>query len=130
MVTASQTNQLQYLVAILAVLFGALTIFAGGRVLAGSDPGYVVFQPLLMYNTLMGFVYVVTGLTIWRKIQTGKKAAGIVFGLNTIVLIGIVILYQIGEGVAVDNLKAMAFRTVAWMGFYLITKYVSRTTES
>jgi hypothetical protein len=35
----------QVALALLAALFGLLTIFAGMRVLAGADPGYVVFRP-------------------------------------------------------------------------------------
>lgn len=38
----------------MAVLFGAATLVAGGRVLLGADPGYEVFRPLLVYNTAMG----------------------------------------------------------------------------
>lgn len=38
---------IQAVVAAIAVLFGARTVFAGGRVLLGADPGYEVFRPLL-----------------------------------------------------------------------------------
>jgi len=49
----------QRIAAVAAVIFGLATVTAGGRVLLGySEPGYVVYQPLLIYNTLMGFVYV------------------------------------------------------------------------
>jgi hypothetical protein len=41
---------------LVAVLFGLVTIIAGTRVLAGSDPGYNVFFPLLIYNVAMGVV--------------------------------------------------------------------------
>jgi hypothetical protein len=36
-------NIFQALVALIAALFGLVTVFAGGRVLAGADPGYLVF---------------------------------------------------------------------------------------
>ena len=52
-----------------AALFGVATIFAGGRVLLGSDPGYVVFRPLLIYNTIMGVFYIAAAFTIWISIQ-------------------------------------------------------------
>jgi hypothetical protein len=44
------------LIALVARLFGLVTIIVGTNVFFGSDPGYVVFQKLLIYNTIMGFV--------------------------------------------------------------------------
>ena len=45
-----------------AVLFGVVTLIAGTRVLAGADPGYRVFLPLLLYNIAMGVAYVAAGM--------------------------------------------------------------------
>lgn len=84
------------------MLFGAITIFAGGRVLAGTNPGYIVFLPLLIYNTLMGFAYVGVGTAAWRN-------------LNLIVLAAIGIAYAAGEAVAKDGLGAMTLRMVVWL---------------
>ena len=50
--------------ATIAVLFGIATLFAGGRVLLGSDPGYEVFRPLLIYNTSMGVAYLAAGAAL------------------------------------------------------------------
>ncbi|MEJ1395471.1 MAG: hypothetical protein RPU64_14965 [Candidatus Sedimenticola sp. (ex Thyasira tokunagai)] len=55
----------------IAVLFGLLTMFAGTRVLLGSNPGYIVFRPLLIYNAAMGIVYVAAGIIAWRNIKQG-----------------------------------------------------------
>ena len=55
---------------LVAALFGIATIFAGTRVLLGSDPGYIVFRPLLIYNTAMGIVYVAAAIIAWRNPQT------------------------------------------------------------
>ncbi len=41
-------------VALAAVLLGMATVVTGLRVLTGWDPGYPVFQPLLIINTAMG----------------------------------------------------------------------------
>ncbi len=60
--TAHHTIRIvQTIVTTVAVLFGVATLFAGGRVLLGSDPGYEVFRPLLTHNTAMGVAYLV-----WR----------------------------------------------------------------
>ncbi len=39
---------------LVALVFGLATLVAGTRVLAGSDPGYVVFEPLLVAFELGG----------------------------------------------------------------------------
>lgn len=53
-------------IALAAGVFGLVTIVAGTRVLTGADPGHVVFRPLLIFNTIMGFVYVLAAVQIWR----------------------------------------------------------------
>ncbi len=106
---------IQTVLAGVAILFGLLTIFAGSRVLMGVDPGYVVFRPLLIYNTIMGFVYVTAGLVIWRNTRMGMYLAFTILVLNLLVLGGIYYLYQQGSPVAVDSLRAMSVRTGVWL---------------
>ena len=36
--------------------------------------------------------------------------------LNLVVLGSLILLYQSGGAVAIDSLRAMAFRTVVWLG--------------
>ncbi len=50
------------MLAAVAVLFGIATVVAGTRVLSGSDPGYLVFRPLLIFNTAMGVAYLAAGV--------------------------------------------------------------------
>jgi hypothetical protein len=115
-------HPLQPAAAVVAVLFGLVTIAAGGRVLMGwSDPGYVVFRPLLIYNTTMGLAYVAAGLAIWRSLELGRKASAAIFVLNVIVLVAVVFLYASGTAVAIDSVRAMSFRTVVWLGLWLAT---------
>lgn len=97
-----------------AALFGLATIFAGTRVLLGSDPGYIVFRPLLIYNTAMGVVYVAAGAIGWRNFKQGMYVAAAIFVLNLAVLTAIYSLYIEGN-VAVDSLRAMSLRTIVWL---------------
>ncbi len=105
----------QRAIALAAMLFGALTLFAGGRVLGGADPGYVVYRPLLIYNFLMGFAYIAVGVLAWRQLAAGRLGAGMVFVLNAVVLAAVVYLYQSGAAVAADSVRAMTLRTVVWL---------------
>ncbi|MFT4605034.1 MAG: hypothetical protein ACI9W4_001773 [Rhodothermales bacterium] len=87
-----------------------------------------MFKALLVFNSVMGVAYVLSGLTIWRELAAGKKAAGIVFILNCLVLVGIVLVYLTGGGVAVDSLYAMTFRTAIWLGLFLGLVWLTRRT--
>jgi hypothetical protein len=114
------------LLALVAVLFGVVTIIAGARILGGADPGYTVFGPLLIYNTGMGVAYVAAGILAWRNSVAGRRAAGAIFLLNLLVLGAIAYLYTAGSAIAVESLGAMSFRTVVWLLLFLGLAWVSR----
>lgn len=115
---------------IVAVLFGLVTIFAGTRVFLGSDPGYIVFRPLLIYNTVMGMVYVAAGIIAWRNIEQGMVVAAAIFVLNLIVLTVIFFLYTKGHSIAVDSLRAMSLRTGVWFALYAGFWWLCRSNKS
>ncbi len=110
---------IQRVLSLAAGLFGLVTIFAGARVLAGSDPGYTVFRPLLIYNTAMGIAYVAAGIIAWHSLDRGKYTAATIFVLNLLVLGAIGYLYTVGSAVAGESLRAMTFRTVVWLQLFL-----------
>lgn len=109
---------IQNALALVAVLFGLLTIFAGTRVLLGSDPGYIVYLPLLIYNAVMGIVYISAGIIALRNVKQGMYVAAIIFTLNLVVLIAIFYLYTEGSSIAIDSLRAMTLRTVVWLALF------------
>ncbi len=112
--------------AVVATLFGLLTLFAGTRVLTGADPGYVVFRPLLIYNTVMGLMYVLAGFLIWRSIRPGLYAAAAILLLNLLVLVAVAYLYSAGQGVALDSVQAMLLRTGVWLALWLALAWLGR----
>jgi len=105
----------QNALALVAMLFGLVTIFAGTRVLLGSDPGYIVYRPLLIYNAAMGIVYVSASIIAFRNVKQGMYAAGVIFALNLVVLTTIYYLYTKGSPIAIESLRAMTLRTVVWL---------------
>lgn len=106
-------------ISLFGILFGIVTIISGGLVLSGSNPGYIVFLPLVVFNTVMGFVYIFTGIVAWQNFSRGKAIAGIVFVLNLFMLITIGYLYLYGADIATKSLGAMSFRTIVWLIMYL-----------
>lgn len=106
---------LQMTLAVVAVIFGLATMVAGGRVLAGADPGYIVFLPLLIFNTVMGALYIVAGFLMWRNPARGVFAAAAIFLLNLSVFGIIGYLHTTGHAIAIDSFHAMSFRTGVWL---------------
>ncbi len=119
----------QSILALVAALFGLVTIIAGTRVLLGSDPGYIVYRPLLIYNTAMGIVYVSAGVIAWRNIKQGTYVAAAIFVLNLIVLTAIYFLYTEGKSIAIDSLRAMSLRTVVWLALFAGLGWLSRRNK-
>lgn len=117
---------LQRFTSLVAAVFGLATIVAGGRVLLGSDPGYIVLQPLLAYNTVMGFAYVGAGVVIWRNVARGRWLAGAIAFLNVAVLIVVVVTYRTGGSIAMQSVWAMTLRTVVWLALFLVTSWLHR----
>ena len=130
MSTGHSRHIVQLLATAIAILFGLATIFAGGRVLLGSDPGYLVFRPLLLFNTAMGAVYVAAGVAIWRSLRLGKSAAQGIFLLNLAVLAGIALLYRSSDAVAIDSVRAMTLRTVVWLALFVAVAWLRRSSAT
>lgn len=106
--------------ALVAVIFGGITVFVGGRTLLGFfDPGYTVFLPLLIFNFLMGFIYAETGLMIWKSHPKALTAARAVFLLNLFVFMMISLLYFSSDRVAMESVIAMTFRTGVWFAIFM-----------
>jgi hypothetical protein len=119
-------NTTQRLLAIVATLFGMVTVVAGGRVLLGADPGYAVFRPLLAYNTAMGVAYIAAGVLAWFSVRRGTFAAATIFVLNGVVLAIVGYLYAEQGNVAIESVRAMTLRTVVWLVLFLGLLWLSR----
>lgn len=130
MTTAQSRHIVKTLAAVVAVGFGLATIVAGSRVLMGSDPGYMVFRPLLVFNTVMGFVYIFAGVAIWRDVPLGRRSAGVIFVLNFVVLLWITWLYMNSGTVAGASLRAMTLRTVVWLIVFSTLSRFTRTPDT
>lgn len=103
------------LVAVPAI-FGLVTILAAGRILLGLGTAeHVVFYPLLLFNGLMGVVYIATAFAIRSDPVRGRQLAIGVAALNLIVLGTIVLLRNGGQPIAAESVQAMVFRLAVWL---------------
>lgn len=113
--------------AIIATAFGLITLWVGVITLLGfSDPGYVIFTPLLVFNTGMGFAYTGTGILIWQQHPKATEASKIIFGFNMLVLAIITLLYWMHFEIASESLKAMTLRTVVWLLIWRSLAWIRR----
>lgn len=99
--------------AILAFMIGAMAVFAGAQVLLGNDPGYYVINWVLIYNYTAGILTVfITAILIWRGSKLAWFAAITTFSLHTLVMIILQTVHR--DVVAVDSIRAMTIRMIAW----------------
>ncbi|MBK8989921.1 MAG: hypothetical protein IPM39_28305 [Chloroflexi bacterium] len=106
--------KLSKIAAVLALIIGAMAVFAGGRVLSGTDPGYYVIDWLPVYNFTLGVVTVgITAMLIWKNSRYARPAAIATFAAHTLVMLILLAAYR--DVVAPDSLVAMIVRIVVWI---------------
>jgi hypothetical protein len=107
---------LHRLLVMVPAVFGLVTIVAAGRILLGLGTAeHVVFRPLLVFNGVMGIVYVATALAIRSDPVRGRRFAIGVAALNLLVLGTIVLLRAGGGPIAGESVQAMVFRLAVWL---------------
>lgn len=102
-------------IAIIAVVFGFLTIVSGGSALfGGADMGAVV-PFVLWFNFLAGFAYIIAGLGFWYRAGWATGLA-IAIALATGAVFA-VFLWEVWRGTAfeVRTMGAMALRLLIWV---------------
>lgn len=101
------------LASVLALVIGAMAVFAGGQVLLGRIPDYYVVDWLPIYNLALGVVStIVASVLIWRNSRLALPTALTIFGLHGGVMLVLLTAYR--QVVAVDSLRAMSIRLAAW----------------
>jgi hypothetical protein len=104
-----------------SAFFGLATILAGATAFFGwREAGYEVVRPVLLFNTLMGFVYLGAALLIARDLERGRLAALAITLMNLVVLALIVARRVAGGVVADETLVAMTARLVIWAAIAIV----------
>jgi len=112
-------KNLHKIAAILALLIGAISIFAGTKVLLGIDTkNYTVLNWLVVYNVTYGVISIITAYFIWSTHTFAKKAIAFVLASHVLLLI---YLNFFDETVASESINAMVFRVSIWSVIALVT---------
>ena len=108
-------------VAIVAFVFGALTVKSGGSVLFidGADRAaagdYVPF--VLWFNFLAGFAYMVAAMSIYFWKASAAKLAVAIAVLTILVFAALGIHILMGGAYEMRTVYAMTLRSVVWLSF-------------
>lgn len=113
-------------IAVIAILFGIITVVAGGSVALGVSPaqqaagsvvGFVVW-----FNFLAGFVYILAGFGLWHgKPWAIGLAAGI--ALATVAVLGLFLWHvQTGGAYEARTGFALGFRALVWVALALVAR--------
>lgn len=106
--------------AVIAVLFGLLTVASGGRVLFGGDAvrqtagaavGFVVW-----FNFLAGFAYVVAGLGLWLGRRWAVPWAALIALTTAMVFAVFAVHVWNGGAYELRTAAAMSVRLAVWAG--------------
>lgn len=115
---------LRYILAAIALVFGAATIKAGGDVLFFNEQArtaagnYVPF--VLWANFIGGFLYVTTGVLIFLNSPQALRLSVTIAALTVAVLIALGVHIAVGGAYEARTLAAMGFRSVIWLMISLI----------
>ena len=119
---------------VVAILFGALTLFSGGSTLfidgqaranAGNYVGFVVW-----FNFLIGFAYIRAGLWLFKWKICGIRAAFAIAGLTLLVFVMFGIHIYTGGAYEQKTVGAMILRSSVWTVIALYTGYVWRNRKA
>ena len=107
-----------WLISIVAILFGLLTIKSGGSVIFVDGPdrlaagNYMLF--VVWFNFLAGFIYLVAGAGLWLKKQWAIRLSIFIAVATVIVFIAFGIAILIGQAYEMRTVAAMSLRTIVW----------------
>jgi hypothetical protein len=115
--------------AIVAGLFGVLTVYSGGAVLFGSvesqaAAGNVVLF-VLWFNFIAGFAYIAGAIGLWRGSRWGAWAAIAIAAATALVFAALGVHAALGGAFEMRTLWAMTLRTVVWTGIALLACFAA-----
>ena len=118
--------RLLYVLSVMAIAFGGLTIFSGGRALFGGTEAEAAVGNavsfVLWFNFLAGFFYVLTGIGLLRRWQWSASAA-VALALTTAIAAASFAIHVMTGGLyEMRTMGAMAIRLGFWVLLAVVAK--------
>ena len=105
-----------------AIAFGVLTVFSGGRTLLGSADMGAVVPFVLWFNTLAGLAYVVAGLGLWQGRRWAWPLSFAIFAATLLVFAAFGLHVARGGAFEMRTVYAMALRSAVWGWIAWVTR--------
>jgi hypothetical protein len=103
---------------ILAILIGILSVISGSMVLMGlRTVDYRILDWLVVYNVLLGIISILVAYQIGKQHSRSKLMIMTILSLHLLVL---VYLFFFNDSVALESIKAMAFRVGIWAAILVL----------
>lgn len=119
--------------AVVAVLFGLLTVASGGRTLFGGEAARqaagAVVDSVLWFNFCAGFGYIVAGIGLWRRRRWSMWAAVLIAVATAVVFVVFGAHVAAGGAYELRTVAAMALRTTVWVGLAWIAHRSTRNNQ-
>lgn len=112
------TSRRLRILAVLAVVFGVLTLFSGGRALFGGEQARAAVGNavdfVLWFNFLAGFAYVLTGAGLWQGRRWAATAAGALALATSLVALAFGLHVMTGGAYELRTVGALSVRLAFW----------------
>lgn len=118
------------LLAVLALIFGVMTVFSGGGVLFGPAEAqtwagnYVRF--VVWFNFLAGGVYIVAAIGLWTGANWAVHLSVLIAIATALVALGFALMVILGSPFEMRTVGALALRISFWTLVALIAKRAVR----
>ncbi|MCF8160858.1 MAG: hypothetical protein K9J76_09145 [Polaromonas sp.] len=120
------------MLAVLAVVFGALTIFSGGRALFGGEQAQAAVGNavgfVLWFNFLAGFAYVLTGAGLWQGRRWAVAGAGLLALATSLVVLAFGLHVVTGGAFEMRTVGALGVRLAFWTLVFAVGRRASKAT--
>lgn len=110
--------------AVVALLFGVLTIISGGRTLFDAEVQQLAgnYVPsVLWFNFLAGFAYVIAGAGLWFRQRWSIWLAFAIAAATLIVFVAFGIQIWAGGSYEMRTVGAMSLRAITWLIIAAVT---------
>jgi hypothetical protein len=122
------TSRRLRILAALAVAFGALTIFSGGRALFGGAQAQAAVGNavafVLWFNFLAGFAYVLTGAGLWQGQRWAVAGAGLLALATGLVALAFGLHVMTGGVYEMRTVGALTLRLAFWTLVFAMARRV------
>ncbi len=112
------TPKILKILSVVAIAFGALTIFSGGRALFGSAEAQAAVGNavgfVLWFNFLAGFAYVLTGIGLLQRRKWAAMAAVVLALATALVAAAFGLHVMAGGAYEMRTAGALGLRLVFW----------------